>query len=162
MSARLAGVAVILGALAIAGQNAFLAPALAASARTSAVSSHVKPKVPAAMADCPVTWSCGWANPNFATGPGMWQGPNADFTAFNSDQACSSGTWNDCIQSIYNHFRTNDIFWFAGAHCAGGAAGALELTPGQSIANLNNSHQPNGNSWAQVISSDNVNSTKAC
>lgn len=122
-----------------------------------------------ATTSCSSGFACGWANANFGNGPGMWQQANPDFHAFDSNGACNSqtagqfsnGTWNDCISSLKNS-SGNTFFWFANDHCPGGAAGALTETNGEEFTDLVGQKQENGNTWNDVISSDNVNSTNSC
>lgn len=157
---KLAGIAVALGGLALAGQTALATPALAV-AHAKPASEHHRPDVPATMSNCTIGNACGWAKVNFTGGFMTFTTAEADFRVFTTSD-CSSGNWNDCIGSVYNHLRTNDIYWFAGINCAGGAAGALEMDPGDSFTDLGLQNQGNGNSWFDVISSDNVGSSGTC
>lgn len=157
---KLAGIAIVLGGLALAGQAALATPALAV-AHSKAASKHRPPNNPATMSNCPVTFACGWAKVSFNGGFREFNSANPDFRVFTTGD-CSSGSWNDCIGSVYNHFRTNNVYWFAGINCAGGASGALEMDPTNSISDLGTQFQSNGNSWFDVISSDNVGSSGSC
>lgn len=124
---------------------------------------------PSRVTSCQSGFACSWASAQFQFGPGLSQDPNPDFHDFGSNGACNSmtsgqfsnGTWNDCISSLKNN-SGNTFFWFASDHCPGGAAGALTETNGEQFTDLVGQHQENGNTWNDVISSDNVNSTGSC
>lgn len=65
----------------------------------------------AAPSGCPAQYACFWKNANFNDGPGKVKGDNEDFRAL-AHGSCPSGTWNDCISSIYNNGRSCTVFFF--------------------------------------------------
>lgn len=56
----------------------------------------------AGIADCPLSYACGWQSYNYLGTRGQWAGNNPTWGAF-SNGSCPSGTWKNCASSFYNH-----------------------------------------------------------
>ncbi|MBF6328171.1 peptidase inhibitor family I36 protein [Nocardia transvalensis] len=67
---------------------------------------------------CPSTYFCFWPYNNYQGPRGKVAGDNPDFRAFRQS-ACSSGTWDNCIQSIKNSGRQCTVYMYSGYRYTG-------------------------------------------
>lgn len=84
---------------------------------------------------------CIYNNANYNDGPGLFAGPNPDWTIF-PHASCPSGTWNDCVSSLWNNGNTDAVGLYQNINY-GGAGVCWEK--GTGAANLNGVDYPGTN-----------------
>jgi hypothetical protein len=85
----------------------------ASSAASEMVSAQTAP------AGCPSGYLCFWKDINYGGAMGKVAGNNLNFTAFRNT-SCQTGTWNDCISSVYNNGARCTVAIYRDANYLGG------------------------------------------
>jgi len=120
----------IVAAFSIVG-TAPLASAEGQVAHASSVMSGVA-SAQTAVLGCPSGYLCFWKDINYGGAMGKVAGNNMNFTAFRNS-SCQTGTWNDCISSVYNNGTRCNVAIYRDANYLGGG---LTVPRQTGIANL--------------------------
>ena len=80
----------------------------------------------------PSGYLCFWKDINYGGAMGKVAGNNLNFTAFRNS-SCQTGTWNDCISSVYNNGTRCNVAIYRDANYLGGG---LTVPRQTGIANL--------------------------
>ncbi|WP_405099769.1 peptidase inhibitor family I36 protein [Micromonospora sp. NBC_01412] len=101
-------------------------------------------------AGCPQTYFCVWAASDFNDGPGKWQNDEANYAAWGHG-TCPSGTWSNCVSSVFNNGQNCAVTFYDGSSYTG--AFFYRLQRGGYLANLAYDKWSDGTSPNDKISS---------
>ncbi|MFI6999135.1 peptidase inhibitor family I36 protein [Nocardia sp. NPDC050175] len=103
-----------------------------------------------ADSSCPKEYFCFWAYNNYQGPRGIVRDDNPDFRKF-PQSTCSSGTWDNCINSIKNNGKYCTVYMYAGYNYSG-KRHSLGLGDGV----------PNISGWVSDGFEHNISSNKWC